>query len=265
MADRKITELSEAASIASGDVIVVVTGVGVGGATLTTNKIPLSGLTNHIVNIEELITSHTGIHLVSSPSATAKNTIEINTTGLAYTSHTHLAADVTNFSSTVSGQVQQLIKFQTADLANTGMLLSDGASTDLSIELAANSKYVCQLGTRLMCNEDTDVSGIISVTGEMSVNYPTNLYGEWKDLEIDTAGHALVHYESAAVSGYGKIIDSVGTNGLGATYTLVNEFTVETTNNEADTISFGFVTNSANTNTSGVLKKGSWLKAEKII
>ena len=50
----------------------------------------------------------------------------------------------------------------------------------------------------------------------------------------------------------------------GATYTLVNEFTVETTNNEADTISFAFITNSAD-QASGVLKKGSWLKAEKII
>tara|TARA_B100002019_G_scaffold227985_1_gene201221 strand:+ start:531 stop:1325 length:795 start_codon:yes stop_codon:yes gene_type:complete len=264
MADRKITELSEAASIASGDVIVVVTGVGVGGATLTTNKVPLSGLTNHIVNIEELITSHTGIHLVSTKSSTAKNTLEINVSGYAYTDHTHVAANVTDFSSAVSGEVQQLIKFQTSDLANTGMLLSDG-SGDLSIELAPNSKYVCQLGTRLMCNEDTDVSGIISVTGEMSVNYPTNLYGEWKDLEIDAAGHAVVHHESTSVSGYGKLIDSVGTNGLGATYTLVNEFTVETTNNEADTISFAFITNSADQATSGVLKKGSWLKAEKII
>ena len=102
MADRKITELSEAASIASGDVIVVVTGVGVGGATLTTNKVPLSGLTNHIVNIEELITSHTGIHLVSTKSSTAKNTLEINVSGYAYTDHTHVAANVTDFSSAVS-------------------------------------------------------------------------------------------------------------------------------------------------------------------
>jgi hypothetical protein len=265
MADRKITELTEAASIASGDVIVVVTGVGVGGATLTTNKIPLSGLTNHIVNIEELITADTGIFLIPTTSATAKNTLEINTTGLAYTDHTHLAADVTDFNSAVSGQVQQLIKFQTVDLANTGMDLSDGASTDLSISLAANSKYVCQLGTRLMCNEDTDVSGIVSVTGEMSVNYPTNLYGQWKDLEVDNAGHAVVHYENTSVSGFGKLLDTVGTNGLGATYTLVHEFAVETTNNEADTISFGFITNSTSQTTSGVLKKGSWLKAEKII
>ena len=54
MADRKISELAETSSVASGDVIVVVTGVGVGGATLTTQKLPLSGLMNHVVKIDEI-------------------------------------------------------------------------------------------------------------------------------------------------------------------------------------------------------------------
>jgi hypothetical protein len=40
---------------------------------------------------------------------------------------------------------------------------------------------------------------------------------------------------------------------------------VETTNGEADTLTFGFVTNSTNQSTSGVLKKGSWFKAEKVL
>ena len=263
MADRKISELSETSSVASGDVIVVVTGVGVGGATLTTTKLPMSGLMNHVVKIDEITSGGTGIHLVNTISSTQPNTVAINTTGLALAVHTHTASDITDFSSAVSGEVQQIIKFQDTDLANTGAALVP--STDLSIPLASNSKYLCQVGTRVIMNEDTDLSGVISVTGTMSVNYPTSLYGEWIDLEIDNAGHAVVHHSNTSVSGYGKILDSVGTAGLTSEYTVVNNFTVQTTNNEADTISFGFVTNSTNQSTSGVLKKGSWLKAEKII
>ena len=263
MADRKISELSETSSVASGDVMVVVTGVGVGGATLTTTKLPLSGIMNNIVNIDEVTVGGTGIHLVNTISDSQPNKVTINSTGLALANHTHTASQITDFSSAVSGEVQQIIKFQDLDLANAGKTLVK--STDLSISLAANSKYLCQLGTRLIMNEDTDLSGIISVTGEMSVNYPTSLYGQWIDLEIDNAGHAVSHHSNSAVSGYGKILDSVGTAGLTSEYTVVNNFTVQTTNNEADTISFGFVTDSTNAATSGVLKKGSWLKAEKII
>jgi hypothetical protein len=263
MADRKISELSEAASVASGDYIVVVTGVGVGGATLTTNRFPLSGLINNIINVEEIVLQGTGIHLVNDQNDDTPNTLTVNVSGYAYSDHDHVAADITDFSSAVSGEVQQIIKFQSADLANTGTVLVE--SSDLTIELASNSKYLCQLGTILSTNEDADVSGVISVTGTMDVNYPTQLYGNWKDLEIDNQGHAIVHYENVSVTGYGLLIDSVGTNGLGSSYTLVNTFTVETTNNEADTITFGFVTNSTSQATSGVLKKGSWLKAEKIL
>lgn len=263
MADRKISELSEAASVASGDYIVVVTGVGVGGATLTTNRFPLSGLIADVINIEELVLQGTGIHLVNVQSDDGPNTVTVNVSGYAYSDHSHVAADVTDFSSAVSGEVQQIIKVQSADIANTGADLLE--SSDLTIPLAANSKYLCQLGTILSMNEDTDLSGIISVTGTMDVNYPTQLYGNWADLEIDNQGHALIHYEKTSVSGYGLLIDSVGTAGLGASYTLINTFTVETTNNEADTITFGFNTDSTNQSTSGVLKKGSWLKAEKVL
>lgn len=263
MADRKISELSEAASVASGDYIVVVTGVGVGGATLTTNRFPLSGLINNIINVEEIVLQGTGIHLVNDQNDDTPNTLTVNVSGYAYSDHDHVAADITDFSSAVSGEVQQIIKFQSADLANTGTVLVE--SSDLTIELASNSKYLCQLGTILSTNEDADVSGVISVTGTMDVNYPTQLYGNWKDLEIDNQGHAIVHYENVSVTGYGLLIDAVGTDGLGSSYTLVNTFTVETTNNEADTITFGFVTDSTSQATSGVLKKGSWLKAEKIL
>lgn len=263
MADRKISELTEAPSVASGDMMVVVTGVGVAGATLTTNKFPLSGLVNHIVNINELVTAKTGIHIVPTLSNTLPNKIELNVSGYAYSTHTHTAAQITDLSSAISGQIQQLIKFQSVDLPCTGKVLVE--STDLTLPLSANSKYLCELGTILSMNEDTDLSGIISVTGTMEVNYPTNMFGTWTHADIDNQGHAFLHNESNAVTGYGLLIDAVGTAGLGATYTVVNSFVVETTNNEADTITFGFVTDSVNQSTSGVLKKGSWLKAEKIL
>ena len=114
-------------------------------------------------------------------------------------------------------------------------------------------------------NEDTDLNGLINVTGTMEVNYPTRLYGTWNHLEIDNQGHGTIHNENTAVTGYGILIDSIGTDGLSESYTLVNKFVVETTSNEADTITFGFTTTSTNQATSGVLKQGSWLKAEKII
>ena len=263
MADRKISELSEAASVASGDYIVVVTGVAAGGSALTTNKFAMSGLMNDIVNINEVIIAGTGIVLDSTINVGAPNTVEINVDGYAVTGHTHTASDITDFSTAVADEIQQIIKFQSADLANAGSSLVE--SSDLSIPLSANSKYLCQLGTILNANEDASISGLINVTGTMEVNYPTKLYGSWNHLEIDNQGHALIHNENSAITGYGAIVDTIGTLGIGETYTLVNNFTVETTNNEADTISFGFVTNSTDPATSGVLKKGSWLKAEKII
>ena len=263
MADRKISELSEAPSVASGDYMVVVTGVDIGGATLTTNKFPLSGLVNNIINVDELILQGTGIHLVSDLNSDSPNTVTVNVSGYAYSSHDHVAADITDFSSAVSGEIQQIIKFQTVDLANTGNVLEE--SSDLTIPLSANSKYLCELGTILNMNEDTDLNGLINVTGTMEVNYPTRLYGTWNHLEIDNQGHGTIHNENTAVTGYGILIDSIGTDGLSESYTLVNKFVVETTSNEADTITFGFTTTSTNQATSGVLKQGSWLKAEKII
>lgn len=263
MADRKISELSEAASVASGDYIVVVTGVGVGGATLTTNRFPLSGLIADVINIEELVLQGTGIHLVNVQSDDGPNTVTVNVSGYAYSDHEHVAADISDFSSAVSGEVQQIIKVQSTDIANTGSDLLE--SSDLTISLAANSKYLCQLGTILNMNENTDLEGLIAVTGDMEVNYPTKIYGTWNHLEVDNQGHGTVHNENTAITGYGLLIDSIGTDGLGENYTIVNSFVVETTNNEADTITFGFTTTSTNQATSGVLKEGSWLKAEKVL
>jgi hypothetical protein len=263
MADRKISELVEASSVASGDVMVVVTGVGVAGATLTTNKFPLSGLVNHIVNINELITAKTGIHIVPTISATLPNKVELNVSGYAYTVHTHTASQITDFSSAVSGEVQQIIKFQSSDLPCTGKLLVK--SSDLTIPLSANSKYLCQLGTILTNNEDISLSGFVEITGTQRVNNPTQIYGTWSHLEVDNQGHGFLHNDSSAVTGYGLLLDGMDASAFSNPFTVINNFVVETTNNEADTVTIGIATNSTDQATSGVLKKGSWLKAEKII
>jgi hypothetical protein len=264
MADRKISELSEAASVASGDYIVVVTGVAAGGSALTTNKFAMSGLMNDVVNIDEVIIAGTGIVLDSTVNVGAPNTVEINVDGYSLLGHTHTASDITDFSTAVADEIQQIIKLQNSDLVNTGSSLVE--STDLSISLEANSKYLCELGTIIVNNENTSiVSGLVNVTGTMAVNYPTKLYGTWNHLDIDNQGQANLHGSLSSVTGYGLLVDELDTSANGQEMTILNKFTVETTNNEADTISFGFVTNSTNPATSGVLKKGSWLKAEKII
>ena len=264
MADRKISELAEAASVASGDVMIVVTGVGVGGSTLTTKQIPLSGLTNHIVNIEELVTPNTGIFLVSTPSATAKNKIEINTTGLAYTDHTHVAANVTDFGSAVSGLVEQNVKFQSADLVAVDKTTVE--STDLVIPLSANCKYLCELGTIIVNNEtNTTISGFVEITGTTRVNNPTQMYGTWNSLGTNANSEGVVTNTINPISRSGALTDSLNSTLNNQAVTLVNTFMIETTNNESDTATFMFAHDSTNTATNAVLKKGSWFKAEKVI
>ena len=264
MADRKISELAEAASVASGDVMIVVTGVGVGGSTLTTKQFPLSGLMNNIVNIEELITANTGIFLVPSTSTTTKNTIEINTTGLAYTDHTHVAAHITDFNSAVSGLVEQNVKFQSADLVAVDR--TTVASTDLVIPLAANSKYLCELGTVVVNNEtNTTISGFVEITGTTRVNNPTQMYGTWNFLDTNANTQGVVTNTINPISRSGALTDSLNSTLNNQTVTLVNTFMVETTNNESDTATFKFAHDSTDSATNAVLKKGSWFKAEKVI
>lgn len=264
MADKKISELTATPSVASGDLMVVVTGVGTPGATLVTHKFPLSGLVNNIVNINELITSGTGLHIVPTVSANLPNTVNINVTGYAYTSHTHTASNITDFSSAISGQIQQIIKYQSTDLAATGSLWVE--SSDLSIPLSGNSKYLCELGTIFVGDEvDMNISGSVAVTGTMAVNYPTQMYGTWNYYHIDNQGIILSRGSTSSISGYGLVIDTMHSSTTGLPISLVNKFVVETTSSEADTIRFDFTTDSTIGTTSGVLKKGSWLKAEKII
>lgn len=263
MADRKISDLTEAQSVNPQDLLVVVTGVDVNGATLTTRKFPVSGLLKDIVNIDELVTAGDGISIDATTSSSAANTIELSVTGRALTSHTHTTSDITNFSSAVSGQVQQIIVVQPSDIAVT-----DGSLTasDLEIALDANSTYLCELGTILTLNEDVDLSGIIAVTGDINdINYATKIYGTWTHLDIDANGHGAVYASNQDVKYYGNIIDTINSSYYDDPFTLVNKFTVTTTNAESDTLTFKFVMDSTDVNTSGVLKQGSWLKAEKVL
>ena len=264
MADRKISELSETTTVASGDVIVVVTGVGVGGATLTTHKLPMSGIVRDIVNVNELVTAGTGVHSVATTSTTAPNQVEINITGYAYADHTHTSSNITDFGSSVSGLIEQNIKFQSTDIAATGK--TTVASTDLVIPLAANSKYLCELGTIIVNNENATVmSGLVEITGTTRVNNPTQMYGTWNTLDTNSSTQAVVTNTANTISKSGALHDSLDGSLQNSIITLVNSFVVETTNNEADTATFKFATDSSNNATSGVLKKGSWFKAEKVI
>lgn len=263
MADRRISELDFAPSVASGDIMVVVTGVSVQGAELVTKKFPLSGLVNNIININELITAGTGISLNPTLNANAPNILNINVTGYAYTQHNHVVSNITNFGSGVSGLVQQVIKFQNTDVSATG---SSWVETNLNISLDSNSKYLCEVGTIFTSNETgINISGAIGVTGLMSVNYPTKIYGNWNYYNLNNQQLLSSRGSLSAISGYGLLIEDIQSFATGLPITLVNKFMVETTSNEADTIQFNFTTNSSNQATSGVLKKGSWLKAEKII
>lgn len=277
MADRKISELPLAQKVFDSDLLVAVTGYGQRVDPLDfnsayvpfiTTRIPVSGFMAHAFRINEVVNGGTGIMVSStinnSNLATASaNTIRLNVTGVALQNHQHSISDITNFASGVSGQVQQIIKIQNTDLACTGQLVV--ASNDLSIPLAANSTYLCELGTIIVNNEQAAVvSGLVSVTGDMSVNYPTQMYGTWNSLVSGVNGYTINNSDTP-VSSYGVLLgplDSVRVNNL---CTVVTKFTVQTTNNEADTVSFKFNTNSTNPSTSGVLKKGSWLKAEKVI
>jgi len=264
MADRKISELAESASVASGDVMICVTGVGVAGATLATKKFPLSGLLNHVIDINALVTQGTGIHLIPTVATTVPNTLEINVSGYAYESHVHTASDVTNFASASSGVTEQNVKFQSADLAAINR--TTVASTDLVIPLSANSKYLCELGTVIVNNEtSTTISGFVEITGTTRVNSPTQMYGTWNFLDTNTNSQGAVTNTINPISRSGALTDSLDSTLNDQTVTLVNTFMVETTNNESDTATFKFAHDSTDAATSGVLKKGSWFKAEKVI
>lgn len=262
MADRKISELSYADGIAGSDIFVVVTGVDIQNATLTTHKFPLSGITNNLINIDELFVGGTGLFVQATTytDGSQPNTIQVDTTGLAYTNHEHTYNDISNFGEGVSGVVQQIIAYQSSDATDTD---ATHQSTDLNISLAANSQYVCELGLIITSDEDVEISGAVNADAAWDLNYTTQLAGTWNHLEPDNLGHSPVHNSFDNIAGTGLICDGMKTAGFDLPHTLINKFTAETTNSVADNLSFTFAVNS-NTATVKILK-GSWFKAEKII
>lgn len=273
MADRKISELPLAQKVFDGDLMVAVTGYGQRVNPLDINseyvsyittKIPVSGFVANAFRINELVTNGTGIYVVptinnANPLTATPNTISLNVTGVAFAQHTHTISDISNFASGVSGQIQQIICFQDTDLSTTGNAMV--MSTGLRIPLAANSKYLCELGTILTSSDAAlQLSGLITVTGAWDVNYPTQTYGGWTNI---VSGN--INPSANNMAQYGLLLGPISSSATGSPYTVINKFTVVTTNMEADTIGFAFTTNNSSTAVSGTLKRGSWFKAEKIL
>jgi len=262
MADRKISELSYADGIAGSDIFVVVTGVDIQDATLTTHKFPLSGITNNLINIDELFVGGTGLFVQATTytDGSRPNTIQVDTTGLAYTNHEHTYNQISDFSAGVNSVIQQTIAYQSIDVTDDD---STHQSTNLNISLAANSKYLCELGLIIISDGDTQISGAVNADSEWLTNYTTKIAGTWNHLDLDNAGHGVIHNSSGTIAGTGLICDGVPGGSQNSPHTLINKFTAETNDGVADNLSFTFAVDS---NTAEVkILKGSWFKAEKII
>lgn len=266
MADRKISELGEASRVFDKDYLVVVTGVGQyknpsdpsqGFVDYVTTKVSLSGMAVWGFRINEMVSGCTGIqiipHINTGLVPPSINKISICTTGVSYNGHTHVANDITNFNSSVSGLVEQRIKFLSTPVSKTGALT---AINDLSMDLTPNTKYLCEVG--LVVNDtssSTVFSGQIGSTGIAASN--TNLlsvYGTWNFNDIS---NGKSYSSSSSVTGLSPIASGINN---GPT-TLVNKFTISTYATESDRVIVHFGTN----NTDGTVGAGSWFKAEKVI
>jgi hypothetical protein len=266
MADRKISELSEATRVFDKDYMVVVTGIGQyknpsdlsqGFVDYITTRVPLSGMATWTFRVNEVASGCSGIqvipHINTGLVPPSINKITICTTGVSFTGHTHVSNDITNFGSSVSGLVEQRINFLNSSVTKTGTLTDIG---DLSMNLSANTKYLCELGLIVSgTSSATRLSGIVSSTGiAASNNSLLNIYGTWN--YIDTT-NKLSSSTSSSVSGTTLIASGINNGDL----TIVNKFTVSTFVTESDRLVIKFGTN----NTDGAIKAGSWLKAEKVI
>lgn len=262
MADRKISELSTASRVFDADFMVVVTGVNqlVPGQSdvyveKVTTKFPLSGLSTWIFRINEVVSGCTGIQIVPQINTGLANgrpnTISICTTGVSYVGHTHTASNITNFNSAVSGLVQQQLKLLGNETANS-VAGAYQTLSDLSINLANNSSYVCELGLIMGGVNSTQVTGMVSSTGiAASNNNLINIYGTWN--YVSDSG---LYNSSTPVTGSRAIA-----NNLTNTQTLVTKFTARTHATESDQLNIRFTAN----DTDGKILPGSWLKVEKVI
>lgn len=262
MADRKISELNSAARVFDADYMVVVTGVNqlVPGSNdvyvdKVTSKFPLSGLATWSFRVNEVVSGCTGIQIIpqinTGNAIATPNTISICTTGVSYEGHTHTTNDITDFNAAVSGLMQQKLKFLSTETANSqaGDFIT---LSGLSIDLANNSKYVCELGLIMHGVSSTQISGLIASTGiDGTNNNLLTVHGTWN--YVSDSG---LYNSSASVTGSSMIA-----NNLSSTQTLVTKFTTSTHATESDQLNIKFTANDTN----GKILPGSWFKVEKVI
>lgn len=273
MADRKISELNQASRVYDADYMVVVTGIDqtIPGQTTAvekvTTKFPLSGLATWVFRVNEVVSGVSGIKITPSINndgsvlSAKPNTVLISTTGVSYDGHTHTSNNITDFNAKVNSLVKQDLKFLNEDVKpdqitappGTYIHLTGVGDTSLEINLAANSKYVCELGL-IVSGDTSNISGYISTTGTRESNYSLlGINGTWNYL----SGTPLTTYNSS-VSVTGEVLLA---NNIAGVYTLINKFSVNTYLNSEEQISVSFTSDNVN----GAILKGSWLKAEKVI
>lgn len=256
MADRKISELTQATRVHDADYLVVVTGINQlknqsnpeeGYVDYVTTRVPLSGLSTWSFRVNEVVSGCTGIQIIpqiNTGLVPAKiNTISICATGLAYANHSHASSEISDFGSSVSGLIEQKIVVLSNNVAKTG---DQTSVSGLSLSLNSGTKYLCEVGIIVSgTSTSTQFSGIVSSTGiEASNSNLLTVYGTWNGTNNPVTGLSLL---------------ATGINN--GDQTLIHKFVVSTYNTESDSISFKFSTNDSD----GGVKTGSWLKAEKVI
>lgn len=263
MADRKISELTTASRVHDADFMVVVTGVGqlVPGQSdifvdKITTKFPLSGLSTWVFRINEVVSGVSGIRVIptigTGNNPARPNSVLLSTTGVSFVGHTHTSSDITNFTTAVTNIVEQTIKYTNNDVSNTvASELTPLSGQNLFINLAADTRYICELGL-IMSGNASNISGVVSSTGIAASN--TNLLsvrGTWNYV----SGNGLYN-SSNSVTGISLISHAL--NGIS---TLVTKFSIKTYETIGDQINISFTSN----NTDAKVLQGSWLKAEKVI
>lgn len=262
MADRKISELSTASRVFDADYMVVVTGVNqlVPGQVdvyvdKVTTKFPLSGLATWTFRVNEVVSGCTGIQIIPQINTGVgngrPNTISICTTGVSYVGHTHTASNITDFGSAVSGLMQQQVKFLDSETANS-VAGTFQTLSGLSINVANNSKYVCELGLIMGGINTTQITGLVSSTGiAASNNNLLSVYGTWN--YVQDSG---LYNSSVSITGNGKVASN-----LSNTQTVITKFAISTYATESDQLNIRFTAN----DTDGKILQGSWFKVEKVI
>lgn len=273
MADRKISELNLGTRVFDEDYMVVVTGINQyidpadpsqGFKQIVTSKVPLSGMAAWTFRVNEMVSGCTGIqiipHVNTGLTPARMNTIEICATGLALEDHTHVASEITNFNSAVSGLVHQDIKFLDTAYVTTG---TTNDITELSVDLVPNARYLCQVGIIVSgTSTSTEFSAKITSTGiDASNGNLLNVYGTWPYQEpVNRISYSTsIPVTGAGAGNAGMALVGSGINN--GSMTIVANFTAKTYATESDRLGVRWSVNGAD----GAVLPGSWFKAEKVI